>query len=98
GTGVASAVYPHMLNPGSEAEIVYTSGNYIVRIGAADIGTGSRTVLGQIAADALAVPISNVRMEIGDSDLPTASVAGGFSGTSSWCSVIVAYTAAHSVQ
>ena len=94
GTGVASAVYPHMINPGSEAEIVYTSGSYVVRIGAADIGTGSRTVLGQIAADALAVPISNVRVEIGDSDLPTASVAGGSSGTSSWGSAIVAAAAA----
>lgn len=90
GTGVASAVYPHLLNPGSEAEIVYTSGGYTVRIGAADIGTGSRTVLGQIAADALAVPVSDVRMEIGDSGLPTASVAGGSSGTSSWGSAIVA--------
>lgn len=90
GTGVASAVYPHLVNPGSEAEIVYASGGYTVRIGAADIGTGSRTVLGQIAADALDVPVSHVRMEIGDTALPPASVAGGSSGTSSWGTAIVA--------
>ena len=37
---------------------------------ASDIGTGARTVLTQIAADALDVPLERVRVEIGDSALP----------------------------
>ena len=46
-------------------------GTFVVGIGAADIGTGARTVLTQIAADALEVPLDRVRVDIGDSDLPT---------------------------
>lgn len=90
GTGVAAAFYPHVLNPGSQAEIEYASGGYTLRIGAADIGTGARTVLGQICADALAVPVERVRVQIGDTALPPASVAGGSSGTSSWGAAVVA--------
>jgi xanthine dehydrogenase YagR molybdenum-binding subunit len=41
-------------------------------------------VLTQVAADALGVPTGRVRMRIGDSTLPMASVAGGSSGTASW--------------
>ncbi|MBE3001560.1 xanthine dehydrogenase family protein molybdopterin-binding subunit [Nocardiopsis sp. HNM0947] len=90
GTGVASAVYPHFVNPGSEVEIVHGQGVYTVSIGAADIGTGARTVLGQIAADALSVPAERVRVRIGDTALPPATVAGGSAGTSSWGSAVVA--------
>jgi xanthine dehydrogenase YagR molybdenum-binding subunit len=61
-----------------------------VSIGAVDIGTGAWTVLTQIAADALGCPVDTVTLRIGDSDLPSASVAGGSSGTSSWGSAIVA--------
>jgi xanthine dehydrogenase YagR molybdenum-binding subunit len=42
----------------------------------------------QIAADALGVPIDNVRMHVGHSSLPQASVAGGSSGTASWGSAV----------
>jgi xanthine dehydrogenase YagR molybdenum-binding subunit len=41
-------------------------------------------VLTQIAADALEVPLERVHLEIGDSSLPRAFVAGGSSGTGSW--------------
>jgi xanthine dehydrogenase YagR molybdenum-binding subunit len=41
-------------------------------------------VLGQVAAEALGAPGDRVRMEIGDSDLPSAPLAGGSSGTASW--------------
>ena len=91
GTGVASAVYPHLVNPGSVAEIRYgEDGRYRVGIGAADIGTGALTALTQIAADALGRPLSEVVVAIGDTDLPEASVAGGSSGTTSWGAAVVA--------
>ncbi|MGW7517344.1 xanthine dehydrogenase family protein molybdopterin-binding subunit [Streptomyces sp. NPDC054796] len=90
GLGVASATYPGYANAGSEAEIEHTGGGrYVVRIGAADIGTGAWTVLAQIAADALGVAVDDVRTELGDTSLPTATVAGGSSGTTSWGSTIV---------
>lgn len=91
GAGVASATYPMMTMPGNQARVTARGdGEYDVAIGAVDIGTGARTVLQQIAADALAVDPSCVRLEIADSSLPGASVAGGSSGTSSWGSAIVA--------
>lgn len=61
-----------------------------MQIGAADIGTGTWTTLSQIAADALACDLAAVDLQIGDTDLPEASVAGGSSGITSWGSAIVA--------
>ena len=61
----------------------------VIRIAAADIGTGARTVLTQIAAEALGVPPGQVRVELGDSDLPRAWLAGGSMGTASWGSAVV---------
>lgn len=91
GTGMASAVYPAMVMPGNAARISYpTAGRYLVEIGAVDIGTGAWTALTQIAADALGRDVDAVDVQIGDSDLPSASVAGGSSGTSSWGRTIVA--------
>ena len=91
GLGVASSTYPRYALPGNRATIRYDADQrYTVRIGAADIGTGTWTALSQIAADALGCPVSAVRLEIGDTDLPQASVAGGSSGITSWGSTIVA--------
>jgi xanthine dehydrogenase YagR molybdenum-binding subunit len=90
GTGVAASTYPVFRLPGSVATIrVVPGGRYIVRIGAADIGTGTWTALTQIAADALAVRVEDVELQIGDSALPPASVAGGSSGITCWGSTII---------
>ncbi|MBP3035572.1 xanthine dehydrogenase family protein molybdopterin-binding subunit [Arthrobacter sp. zg-ZUI100] len=91
GMGTASAVYPFMRQPANTARISYEQdGIYSVQIGAADIGTGSWTSLAQIAADALRVPMDRIRLGIGDTRFPPASVAGGSSGTASWGGTIVA--------
>lgn len=91
GTGVASSTYPRYVLMGSRASIrVGEDGHYRVRIGAADLGTGTWTALTQIAADALACAPAAIHLEIGDTDLPNATVAGGSSGISSWGWAIVA--------
>lgn len=91
GLGVASATYPGMAMPGNTARITYRDeGRYEVCIGAADIGTGTWTTLAQIAADALGCELSAIDLQIGDTDLPPASVAGGSSGMTSWGSAVVA--------
>jgi xanthine dehydrogenase YagR molybdenum-binding subunit len=90
GTGVASATYPVNRMPGSVAHVGFRDGIYTVQIGSADIGQGSWTALSQIAADALSVALNEIRLQIGDSALPSASVAGGSSGVTSWGSAIVA--------
>lgn len=91
GTGVATATYPAMVQPGNEARVRFVGeGRYAVAIGSVDIGTGARTVLTQIAADALGVDPGAITMEVADSLLPSATVAGGSSGTSSWGGAVVA--------
>jgi len=99
GTGVASSVYPAMSMPGNEARVTaLADGRLEVAIGAADIGTGSWTALTQIAADALGVGLERIELRLGDSDLPSASVAGGSSGTSSWGAAVVGAAASFRVQ
>jgi xanthine dehydrogenase YagR molybdenum-binding subunit len=84
GTGVASATYPARSRPASASARMLRDGRIRVDINAADIGTGARTVLGQVAADALGVPPDRVEMCVGDSTLPPAGLAGGSMGTASW--------------
>jgi xanthine dehydrogenase YagR molybdenum-binding subunit len=55
-----------------------------VRVAAADIGTGARTALTLVAADALDVPPGDVTVLIGDSEFGPAMIAGGSMGTASW--------------
>ena len=89
GTGVASGIYPVFRLPGSKVRISYRGdGRYAMEIGAVDIGTGAWTALTQIAADALGVGVESINLSIGDTDLPSASVAGGSSGITVWGSAI----------
>ena len=89
GTGVASSTYPVYRAPSQATARIDADGEFTVQIAAADIGTGARTVLTQIAADALGVDPEQVRMEIGDSDFGQAALAGGSMGTASWGSAVV---------
>ncbi|WP_435972384.1 xanthine dehydrogenase family protein molybdopterin-binding subunit [Streptomyces sp. Qhu_M48] len=84
GTGVAASTYPYLLSPSTASAHAAPDGSHLVRINATDIGTGARTVLAQVAAEALGVPSASVRVELGSSTLPAAPLAGGSSGTSSW--------------
>ncbi|WP_409186650.1 xanthine dehydrogenase family protein molybdopterin-binding subunit [Amycolatopsis sp. VS8301801F10] len=90
GSGVAASVYPAKRMRGSSATIRCEKGRYAVEIGAADLGTGAWTILPQIAADALDVPVESIDLRIGDTAYPKATVAGGSTGTASWGSAVVA--------
>ena len=91
GSGMASSVYPTYRFPGSEALVEVLAGDrYRVSIGAVDLGTGTWTTLAQIAADALDVPLERVQLQIGDTTLPPATVAGGSSGINSWGTAVLA--------
>ncbi|MGW2725339.1 xanthine dehydrogenase family protein molybdopterin-binding subunit [Streptomyces sp. NPDC001492] len=102
GTGVAAATYPVLIRPSTATAQALPDGTFLVRVNAADIGTGARTVLAQVAADALGAPLDRVRTEVGRSDLPPASLAGDSSGTASWgwavheaCAALAARLAEH---
>ncbi|MFF4369312.1 xanthine dehydrogenase family protein molybdopterin-binding subunit [Streptomyces sp. NPDC001594] len=89
GMGVAASTIPQYRFPSRAGVRVDGEGRCTVRIAAADIGTGARTVLAQIAADALGVALERVTVELGDSDCPAASWAGRSSGTTSWGTAVV---------
>ena len=84
GSGVASSVYPGYASPATATATAKVDGSFVVSINATDIGTGARTAMLVLAAEALQVDPALVDIRIGDSDLPRAGVAGGSSGTTSW--------------
>jgi len=84
GTGMAASTYPARVMPSKATVLVGVDGRYQVDIAAVDIGTGARTALALIAAEALGVADDFVDVRIGDTDFPEAMSAGGSMGTSSW--------------
>ncbi|MBI1199298.1 MAG: molybdopterin-dependent oxidoreductase [Phenylobacterium sp.] len=77
GYGMAAAIRGNFLLPAKCSFSVDDDGVITVRQGMTDIGTGTYTVLAQIAAETLGVPLGQVRVEIGDSELPPAPGSGG---------------------
>ncbi|MGG7570120.1 xanthine dehydrogenase family protein molybdopterin-binding subunit [Streptomyces sirii] len=84
GTGTATATFPVLVGPSTAAVTAEADGTFTVRITAADVGTGARTALTLIAADALKVAPERVQVRIADSDFGPAMLAGGSMGTRSW--------------
>ncbi len=77
GWGVATSTYPTNRMPASVKVHMDRAGNVVVRCGTQDIGTGTYTVMTQLASDTLGVPMQRIRFELGDSDFPPAPVSGG---------------------
>jgi xanthine dehydrogenase YagR molybdenum-binding subunit len=77
GYGMATATYPANQQPASARATARPDGTYLVQAGTQDLGTGTYTVMTQLAADALEVPIEKVRFELGDSAMPEAPGSGG---------------------
>jgi xanthine dehydrogenase YagR molybdenum-binding subunit len=84
GTGTAAASFPVGAGASTAAVTAEADGTFTVRIAAADIGTGARTALTLVAADALGTAPERVRVRIGDSAFGPAWIAGGSMGTRSW--------------
>ena len=77
GLGMATATYPAHRMPASANARMLRDGTVIVRSGTQDLGTGTYTVMTQIAAETLGLPVARVRFELGDTTLPKAPVSGG---------------------
>ncbi|MBD2758825.1 xanthine dehydrogenase family protein molybdopterin-binding subunit [Yimella sp. cx-573] len=90
GLGLASTCFPNQHITSLFARVTYTGGKYVVQMQASDIGTGAHTVLRQIAADALEVPVDHVETDIGRTGTPMAIMAGGSQGTYEWGNAVVA--------
>src|SRR5581483_10074832 len=83
GWGCASAFYPSHVGAAAARVRLMSNGEAIVQIAGHDIGTGAYTVIGQMAAERLGLPVEAVTVEIGDSNLPPCPVAGGSNNTAS---------------
>jgi xanthine dehydrogenase YagR molybdenum-binding subunit len=77
GWGMATATYPAGQSPAAAVARIRADGTAVVQTGSQDIGTGTYTIMGQIAADALGLPMARVRMELGDTRLPEAPLSAG---------------------
>ncbi|RYG24028.1 xanthine dehydrogenase family protein molybdopterin-binding subunit, partial [bacterium] len=77
--------------PCSARATIDEKGRVLVQIATHDLGTGTYTILTQIAAETLDIDPKLVRVEIGDSKLPNAPLAGGsWSATSAGSAVLKA--------
>ncbi|HWQ52665.1 MAG TPA: xanthine dehydrogenase family protein molybdopterin-binding subunit [Bryobacteraceae bacterium] len=52
-------------------------GSVMVEIGVQDLGTGTRTVINQVAAETLGLPLNAIAVRIGDNSLPPSGASGG---------------------
>jgi xanthine dehydrogenase YagR molybdenum-binding subunit len=78
GVGVGAAVWYNTGGPGSRATVtILRDGSAEVEHGVQDLGTGSRTVVGMVAAEELTLPLEKVAVRIGDSRLPFGPASGG---------------------
>jgi xanthine dehydrogenase YagR molybdenum-binding subunit len=87
GWGMATACYPvYRMASHADVRVDPTLGaarGVIVRCGTQDLGTGTATILAQLAAAALGVPPGEVTVEIGDTQLPEGPYSGGAHVTAS---------------
>ncbi|HZR60714.1 MAG TPA: xanthine dehydrogenase family protein molybdopterin-binding subunit [Xanthobacteraceae bacterium] len=89
GYGCATALYPTHTGPAAARVRLRPNGEARVQIAAHEIGNGAYTVIGQMAAERLGLELNSVTVEIGDSQLPPAPVAGGSQTTASSCSAVL---------
>ncbi len=83
GYGMSAAIRGNPMQNAKAIVVLGPDGVLEVRSSMTDIGTGSYTILAQIAADMLGLPMTRVRMVLGDSDLPPTPGSGGSFGANS---------------
>ena len=93
GWGMATGIW-EALQMKTAARIVLTAnGHAEVACATSDIGTGTYTVMAQVAADMLGLPIDNITVKLGDSTLPESPVEGG-----SWTAASTAHAIANTAD
>jgi xanthine dehydrogenase YagR molybdenum-binding subunit len=77
GQGVAGAIYTHWRWPAKARVTLNRDGSALVEAGMHDLGTGTYTVMRQVAAEALGLPVEKVTVRLGDTRLPESHAAIG---------------------
>ena len=86
---MATGVWEALQMPTAARIVLTSNGHAEVSCATTDIGTGTYTIMAQVAADMLGVPIENITVKLGDSSLPNSQVEGG-----SWMAASVAHAIA----
>ena len=56
---------------------IHPDGSVEIELGSQDLGTGTRTAILQVAAETLGLPMSSIKLNLGDSSLPRSGASGG---------------------
>ncbi|WBH17432.1 xanthine dehydrogenase family protein molybdopterin-binding subunit [Sphingomonas radiodurans] len=91
GMGCGSGSFPYIRMPGANVRLtIRRDGTAVIACSAQEMGMGTATVLAQQTADRLGLPLDAVSVEMGDSALPAAPMAGGSAQTVSLAGAILA--------
>jgi xanthine dehydrogenase YagR molybdenum-binding subunit len=85
GWGMATGVWEALQVPIAVRIALTANGHAEVSCATSDIGTGTYTIMAQVAADMLGLPLDDITVKLGDSTLPHSPVEGG-----SWIAASVA--------
>ena len=77
GWGMASGVWEALQVPITVRIVLTANGHAEVSCATSDIGTGTYTIMAQVAAEMLGLPLDSVTIKLGDSTLPQSPVEGG---------------------
>ena len=91
GMGVAAAARANLLMETSAKVGIHKDGSVTVSSAMTDIGTGSYTILSQVASELLGIPMDRITMELGDTnDVPAAGSGGSWGACSSGSAIYLA--------
>ncbi|MEP6951294.1 MAG: xanthine dehydrogenase family protein molybdopterin-binding subunit [Ginsengibacter sp.] len=91
GYGVSAGTYPtHQRETSAIVRLTRDARDVkaSIELAASDLGTGTHTILAQVASDALGLPIKEIEIKIGDSDLPPAAGSVGSVGAASFANAV----------
>jgi xanthine dehydrogenase YagR molybdenum-binding subunit len=77
GYGMATGIWEALQVPITVRIALSANGHAEVACATSDIGTGTYTIMAQVAADMLGLPLDNISIKLGDSSLPQSPVEGG---------------------
>jgi xanthine dehydrogenase YagR molybdenum-binding subunit len=93
GWGMATGVWEALQMESAVRVVLTANGNAEIACAFSDIGTGTYTIIAQVAADLLGLPLDSITVRLGDSTLPHAPVEGG-----SWTAASVSHAIAKTAE
>jgi len=90
GMGVASAIRGDLLKHASARARLESDGRLTVELAMTDIGTGTYTILTQLAAETMQLPVDRVTVRLGDTNFPPTDGSGGSWGAATSGAAVLA--------